>query len=83
MLIERAQRRRAAGYFVRFSQPGFSAAERLGLLDALESRLAPGSQVPRTGQVRQSLEGCTANVQSLRRRVPYCLIETKRRKNEE
>lgn len=44
VIVERSPVRRTAGYVVRFSGPGYSAAERMGLLDALPNRLAPGSR---------------------------------------
>lgn len=44
VIVERAPARRTGGYFVRFSGPGYSAAQRLGLLDALPNRLAPESR---------------------------------------
>ncbi|MEU6148257.1 FAD-dependent monooxygenase [Streptomyces sp. NPDC047081] len=41
LIIERAPRRRTGGYFVRFNGAGYSAAERLGLLDSLPDRRDP------------------------------------------
>ncbi|GGY90338.1 FAD-dependent monooxygenase [Streptomyces poonensis] len=41
LVVERAPERRTGGYFVRFNGPGYSAAERLGLLDSLPDRRDP------------------------------------------
>ena len=41
LIIERAPERRTGGYFVRFNGPGYTAAERLGLLDSLPDRRDP------------------------------------------
>lgn len=41
LVIERAPKRRTGGYFVRFNGPGYTAAERLGLLESLPDRRDP------------------------------------------
>ncbi|MER6010225.1 FAD-dependent monooxygenase [Streptomyces bluensis] len=41
LIIERAPERRTGGYFVRFNGPGYTAAERLGILDSLPDRRDP------------------------------------------
>ncbi|MFM9442768.1 FAD-dependent monooxygenase [Streptomyces acidiscabies] len=41
LIIERAPERRTGGYFVRFNGPGYTAAERLGILDSLADRRDP------------------------------------------
>ncbi|MBE4737599.1 FAD-dependent monooxygenase [Streptomyces caniscabiei] len=41
LIIERTPERRTGGYFVRFNGPGYTAAERLGILDSLPDRRDP------------------------------------------
>lgn len=41
LIIERAPERRTGGYFVRFNGPGYTAAERLGILESLPDRRDP------------------------------------------
>ncbi len=51
-------RRRTGGYFVRFFGPGYAAAERLGILDALPNRQQPdarGLEIDRAGRVTPGL----------------------------
>ncbi|MDW6065602.1 FAD-dependent monooxygenase [Streptomyces sp. FXJ1.4098] len=54
LIVERAPRRRTGGYFVRFFGPGYAAAERLGILDALPQRTLPDGrmyEIARSGRV--------------------------------
>lgn len=58
LIVERAPQRRTDGYFVRFFGPGYAAAERLGLLDALPNRQHPdgrGFEIDRNGRVTPGL----------------------------
>ncbi|QLH19525.1 FAD-dependent monooxygenase [Streptomyces sp. Rer75] len=58
LIVERAPERRTGGYFVRFFGPGYAAAERLGLLDALPNRQRPGArgfEIDRSGRVTPGL----------------------------
>ncbi|MCW8378678.1 FAD-dependent monooxygenase [Streptomyces justiciae] len=45
LIVERAPERRTGGYWVRFSGPGYAAADRLGILDALPKRAASGARL--------------------------------------
>ncbi|MFF8577260.1 FAD-dependent oxidoreductase [Streptomyces albidoflavus] len=48
LIVERAPARRTDGYFVRFFGPGYAAADRMGVLDALPQRTLPGSRMYET-----------------------------------
>ncbi|MEI5521891.1 FAD-dependent monooxygenase [Streptomyces brasiliscabiei] len=45
LIVERAPERRTGGYFVRFNGPGYTAAERLGILDSLPDRRDPNGRM--------------------------------------
>ncbi|MFF5584968.1 NAD(P)-binding protein [Streptomyces hygroscopicus] len=57
LLVERAARRRPAGYFVGLFETGRATAERMGVLDAIGNRFNPTSvtyDIDRTGRRRPS-----------------------------
>ncbi|MCU1639979.1 MAG: putative oxidoreductase transrane protein [Nocardia sp.] len=58
VIIERSAQRRTSGYFVRFAGPGYTAAESLGILDAIPDRRDPAGrmyEVDRRGRVTPGL----------------------------